>query len=611
MAKKEDILLWIQVRLCVGLNVTDRAANEFFKAHGAEEAEYWEGQLGDDAAAGVTIYFADEGDNVEGDMSLRRFTGDKPYAMSEATYPVHYMVFYPTLAQPTTGTVPDPDPPTAVLTTQQQLDARFQWSVLSSRVPPLSKTSAKKVFEMPVEERSSHSVTINGWSVELGLVLAKEGTRVMDDTSLGELQYWQERHVVLQEYFARLRNPEVKAVLASMEQTPHSRWPILHAQLLCAHTEAVRKVSDCYLTAKPLTTVSNTLPAKSGIGPLFDAAYHFHISLCLMAVCAREPFELADLERIYTKVNTEVTARIVEYIDVASLFALSEEELSLVPSEAPNVQVTDSISLHTTQTVMPSSVEKGKARLAKASQLLVEWRRVYTQCSVWMAGCKCWPRDTRRLFLSFEVALERCQHLVQILDDLIDEQPDIAEDRGGHRRYRALVEVLQKFEFDIFDVGHLANWRIFIKHWSESVADKISHPATPLVSTPPLARVTTEPINERLPVSNVLRNFSPTQDVTKDSFKVDTSDMSDFERITLLSQEKQILAEKLAEANGLLAEDRQAITALTREYDKSLELIAFLREQLKTTNGAAKAAAAEQVHPPPAAPLPHPVASCV
>ena len=648
MPPPSDLLLWLRVRLCVGLSVSDSSANAFFDKHGAEEEEAWKAMQAatEDAAAAsstsassagdgggstqqIAVYYTAAVDGDGGDCAVRRVAGDRmAYAAGEEVLPVTFMVFhpapFPVEEEPAEMRDVSAPPPTYA----QRMDARYAWAVLTSRPPPppqqLSHHSSSaaaaaaaaascSVLQLPEEDDGrSDDVVLQGWGIEIALALAKEARRDTGPDAMGEVVFWTERLAVLERFRARLREDAVRKIAGSGDggaggggdgdaAGQSKRWPVLQAQLLSAYIEAARKACDISLVSKPLTTIANTLPAKSGIDSLWDAAMPFHVAFCVIARCARTQFTAADMERIYLKVNAELLEKLVEYVDLQSLFLLTEDEAnppSGPPISGSRAQHACGVEFHTTETVVPLCVASGRVKLEKAKDLLLEWRRWYERCCGWMRGVVCWPTDARRLFVAHEAACRRCDDLLRILEDLVDEQPSVAEDRGGHRRYQALVQMLQGISFDVFDVGHQANWKTVLKRWAEAVNDKINRPDT--APPPLLRRVETEPLGSRLPVDSVLADFSPTQTLPKNCCLVDASTLTELQRINLLEQEKQILAEQLANANALLTEDRRAIVALTQEHGRSQALVESLRAELREAKresrenaAAASAASAE------------------
>ncbi|KAJ9452190.1 hypothetical protein DIPPA_02559 [Diplonema papillatum] len=604
----EDILTWLRVRLSVGLNVTDRAANEFFATH-VDEAAQWQTALREDPQRHVAIYFTHTAGPCcatpnneaapEEDMSLFKFNLVEWNSVDKLAGKINFMIFYPKLrcwsesgGDQSTGDSQPPD---------QRMDDVFAWSVLSSVWDASNADgSACEAPVFPVSEQWKHDAglrdwkkktgpatgvmhlldhnntvpksVVDEWGIELGAALAgAAGCAVGTQDPMEEILFWQQRLRKLRQYEARLLVPEVADTIRGNHHS--QRWPTLRAHLLMGYEEAAKRVADVALLMKPLRTVANTLPSKTGIFPLSEAAHPFHVALFLLSGCSRAQIPQADLERLYTKVANTIIHKALEYLDVGDLFSTTSDELD--PQLPPD-------SYGTNRPAPLRCTQLGRERLENVSNLIKEWTSAFEQVSSWSPlHDSSWPDNRRRMFLLFRFVLQRCADVEKVLEDLVEEQPDIIEDRAGYRRYRKMVKMLQDIDFDIFDIGHKANWRVFQRRWDEAVEDKLEFPEG-LDETSPLMARCEEPhdVNELLPLQTALTGFSPVVSLDE-RFDSHSARLPDAERVLCLQQEKQVLTEKLQEAAELLAQDRTAIGALTEQYDGAKRTIAALSAEVE------------------------------
>eukprot|EP01063_Lacrimia_lanifica_P009474 TRINITY_DN16472_c0_g1_i1.p1 TRINITY_DN16472_c0_g1~~TRINITY_DN16472_c0_g1_i1.p1 ORF type:complete len:606 (+),score=230.33 TRINITY_DN16472_c0_g1_i1:64-1818(+) len=572
-----EILLWLKVRLSIGLGVSDKVLHAFFEAHGEQEATYWK-ELAGERRSHVTVYYLTQ--DYESAIPLHRYDHEDKSDLhnTKGNADLSFMVFHPSLAgMPNEEELELEGVQTPVA---QRMDRMFEWAVMVSKIPTFSANAAPKACELFASQHPDDpSAELTEWSMELGLLLTNESKRDVGATALAEVRYWADRLHTLAPCHKQLEEPAAQAVLKAAGAAESARWPVLHGQLLSAHHEAFRKCCDLSLFLKPLYTIENTLPKVSGIDSLWDACLPFHLAMCAVGLCGREVFEVGDLDRLYVKTNREVLVKLLEYIDAPSLFVVTDAEMNPPPRSALPPS-DDPYEVTKIAPVVPACVVNGQNRLDKAAGLLEEWERLYTLCSGWMAARGPWPQDKRRIFIEFNTARERCGHLQAVLRDLQNELPDVVEDRGGYRRYQGLVALVRGIDFDVFDVGHKANWNAFMKRWGAAVEDKINTPdLSAAVELKP--RITTKSIDERIPVTNVLAGFTPTLEMPKEFNLGKREGLTDAEKVTVLLQEKQVLAEELAKTNALLAADRHAMDKLLREYELSQQMVAALAAQLK------------------------------
>ena len=553
-----DIIQWIRVRLSIGLNASDEVVNKFYNENGNSEEEYWNSSL-KDLHNKTTIYY------VIPDEGLFHYgQNDNLWNIHRNTHEViQIMVFYNPVGE------------------ESQSDDYFHCSILRSALPSVGSLSESQLDDFLIPEYPDENNCVIEWGIKLGIILSTESEREFNTNqdcvsiALQEYTYWTNRCEKLLPYRELFASDKYQKILSLWESHSDKRWPTLYASLITAAAEAERKYADSSLIVNPLTVVTNILPQKVGLDPLWNICAPLHVSLAITTLCSRHDCERGDLERVYMKSIEDILLKCREYLDPSTLFVVQDFEkqpdiLKDNNLESENIHIRGSdTSLHTTKPDKLLCVTQSSTKLEKVISLLTQIEDQYKQlssCDLLVQNTN-WPVNTRRVFSSLSLLKERSEDAQGILKDLSNSQPSIIEDVSGYIRFREIVKVIEGLQFDFCDAGHTANFKIFLKDWKYAISSK---PGEPLPATRCLLkRIVTPSADEQYPMSTLLSSFTAASNKVSDNCFIRSREgLSEKEIIVLLEQEKEVLCQKLFEANQTIDENRKAITSLTSENQR-------------------------------------------